>query len=299
MKTTLHAPSGIARTGAIITAILGFAAVTAFARTTVNLKIGGKGFEFGQGVELKASSGSQRLIPSQSFTYRIVGTCTGTGALARAFPAKTPISTFLNLLKPGNGALVAGTYPNPSGKLGFTVINQTFTGTRKINKFGDVTLSAKVVAGTRTNGEVYLEVTQVKVTSANKAPLGTIQFDRGAKFIVDIAPLIQFNAKGQAAFAENVGTVQILVTRFGNTKGATTINYTTVNDTAVSDLDFTPTAGTLSFADGDTEEFITVPIINRPEANGRRSFKIVLSSPQAGSVIGRNPENTVVIIDAP
>ncbi len=297
MKTILPNTSGFARTGALVIASLGFAAVSAFAVPTVVLKVGGKNAEFGPGLDLNASSGKWVLTASKAYSYELEGTCSGTGALAGVIPKGTPISTFLSFITPGSGSLIEGIYNNPKGKLGFTVINETFTGTKTLKNFGKVTLSAKVVAGTKTNGEVYLSVTEVKFTSKNPTPLGTVKFDKGAKFTVNAAPQIQFNAKGQEPFLENVGTAQILVTRFGNTKGATTINYTTVDGTAISGVDYTLTAGTLTFADGDSEEFITVPITDNAVDQSNRSFKIVLSSPQPGSVIGRNPENTVFIND--
>ncbi len=304
MKTNYPALSGITRTGAIIATTLGLAVVSAFATPTVELKVGGKDkngkdFEFGKGIELNATSGTWRLSASKAYTYKLVGTCTGTGALAGAFPKGTPITTFLNFLKPGDGSLVAGIYDNPKGRLGFKVIDKTFVGNKTLPNFGKVTLSAKVVAGTTSTGEVYLNVTEVKFTSTNPTPLGTIKFDKGAKFIINTAPQIQFNAKGQEPFLESVENVQILVTRFGNTKGRTTVNYTTVDDTAISigDLDFKATAGTLVFEKNVTEAFITVPITDNLIDQPNRSFKIVLSTPQAGSVIGRNPENTVVIND--
>lgn len=304
MKTILSHNSSFARGGALVIASLGLAVVSAFAVPTVELKVGGKDkngddFEFGKGLELNATSGTWVLSPSKAYSYKLVGTCTGTGALAGAFPKGTPITTFLNFLKPGSGSTLAGLYDNPTGKLGFVVLDKTYTGDRTLPGYGAVTLSAKITAGVKSNGEVYLNVTEVNFTSATPGPLGTIKFDNGAKFIINAAPQIQFKAKGQTAFSEGSGNIQISVTRFGNIKGATSVKFATVDGTAssVGNLDFVSTTGVINFAAKDSEEFITIPVTDNATKDGNRKFTIVLSDPKKGSVLGKNTVNTVVISD--
>lgn len=294
----------LARTAAVVVSTLAFALVSAFATPTVTLKIGGKdkngdSFEFGKGLEINATSGSWRLTASKAYSYKVVGTCSGTGAMAKLVPPGTPISALLNAIKPGSGGVLSGVYDNPGGKLNFKAIDKTVRGVVPVSDLGDVTFSAKIVAGATDTGEVYLNVTNVSFSSTKSNDLGTIKFDSGAKFIINTAPQIQFKAKGQTPFGEPSGSIQISVTRFGFTKTSTTINYATVDGTAssIAEKDFTATSGTLTFGKNVTEQFVTIPITDNATIDGSRKFTIVLSNPQSGSVIGKNPVNTVVISD--
>lgn len=294
----------LTRTAAVVVSTLAFALVSAFATPTVTLKIGGKdkngdSFEFGKGLEINATSGSWRLSASKAYSYKVVGTCSGTGAMAKLVPPGTPISALLNTIKPGSGGVLSGVYANPGGKLNFKAIDRTVQGVVPVSGLGNVTFSAKIVAGTTGTGEVYLNVTNVSFTSTKSSNLGTIKFDTGAKFIINTAPQIQFKAKGQTPFGESSGSIQISVTRFGFTKTSSTIDYVTVDGTAssIADQDFTATSGTLTFPKNVTELFVTIPITDNATIDGSRKFTIVLSNPKSGSVIGKNPVNTVVISD--
>ena len=71
----------------------------------------------------------------------------------------------------------------------------------------------------------------------------------------------------------------------GATSASTvSVNYTTTNGSAVAGTDYTTTSGTLTFGPGQTEQNISVPIIDRTTAAGSRSFSVTLSSP-ANAVI--------------
>ena len=84
------------------------------------------------------------------------------------------------------------------------------------------------------------------------------------------------------------GAAQVAVL-LGGPNGATSastvsVNYTTTNGSAVAGTDYTTTSGTLTFGPGQTEQNISVPIIDRTTAAGSRSFSVTLSSP-ANAVI--------------
>ncbi|MES2659923.1 MAG: Calx-beta domain-containing protein [Verrucomicrobiota bacterium] len=297
MNTTLPRPSGITRIGACIIATLGLGIASALATPTVKLNLGGK--VFGKDLEIDASSGTWHLSASKAYSYKLLGTCTGTGALANVVPPGTPISTFLNFLKPGSGSSLSGVYDNPSGDLGFVVLEKTYTGTKTLPSIGAVTLSAKITGGTSDNGEVYLKVDHVTFTSASPTPLGTIVFDSGAQFVVSAAPQIQFNAAGQPPVSEGAGSIKILVTRYGNTKGVAKAKYTTVDGTAssIGNKDFTAQSGTVTFGNKVTKQFITIPITDTLIKDKTRKFTVVLSTPNKGTVLGTKLVNTVAISD--
>jgi len=99
---------------------------------------------------------------------------------------------------------------------------------------------------------------------------------------------------------ENGGAAQLTVNRvdagggFGTTA---TVRYATQAGTALAASDFTAVSGTLTWAAGDSSsKTITVPIVNDAVAEPPESFKVVLSSPSAGTGIA-TPDATVLILD--
>lgn len=72
--------------------------------------------------------------------------------------------------------------------------------------------------------------------------------------------MIQFSAAAYST-AENAGAATITATRTGGSVGVLSVNYATTDGTAVSGVNYTPTAGTLTWADSDsTPKTFTVPV---------------------------------------
>ncbi|MCM3873711.1 MAG: DUF4214 domain-containing protein [Pyrinomonadaceae bacterium] len=103
------------------------------------------------------------------------------------------------------------------------------------------------------------------------------------------APTVRFSAANYNA-AEDVGSVQVLVTRSGSTALAASVNYKT-SDTAGSDsckrlnfgvansrCDYETTVGKLRFATGEASKTILIPIIDDVYAEGSESFTVTLSN---------------------
>ncbi|HSI48657.1 MAG TPA: FG-GAP-like repeat-containing protein [Ideonella sp.] len=99
--------------------------------------------------------------------------------------------------------------------------------------------------------------------------------------------------------------LQFVVTRSGNTGFAALVDYATVDGTALAGRDYTSTHGTLSFAPGQVQLVVDVPLVGKPVPQAR-SFTLALSNPvaqpatgrvwvEAGSAsIGRSPQGAVV-----
>jgi hypothetical protein len=83
----------------------------------------------------------------------------------------------------------------------------------------------------------------------------------------------------------NLPSLTAQVSRTAGSTGPVTISYSTVDGTAQAGVDFTaPVNATLNWADGDTAtKTISIPLINTSFA-GQRTFTIVLSNPQYGSL---------------
>ena len=88
--------------------------------------------------------------------------------------------------------------------------------------------------------------------------------------------------------SEAFPSAQFLVRRSGGASGAVSVDYAAVSSTAVAGVDFQPTAGTLSWGDGETGvKLITLPLLNDNDyETANETVEIQLSSPSGGAVIG-------------
>jgi uncharacterized delta-60 repeat protein len=78
---------------------------------------------------------------------------------------------------------------------------------------------------------------------------------------------------------ELAGTLSVTVQRENSSDGAVSVNYTTSNGTALAGSDYTTTANTLTWANGDaTPRTIVIPILNDPAVEGAETFSVVFSA---------------------
>lgn len=96
--------------------------------------------------------------------------------------------------------------------------------------------------------------------------------------------------------AENAGSVILTVQRTGDTNGVVSVDYTTADGTATAGLDYTATYGTLTFAAGETNQSIIVPILNDGLVETIETFTLTLSNP-TNAVLGTPTTATVRISD--
>ena len=112
--------------------------------------------------------------------------------------------------------------------------------------------------------------------------------------------VLTFGATNLGA-TEGEGSVDITVTRVGNTSGTATVDYATsdgagsngcdvINSIASSRCDYSPAFGRLEFAAGETSKTISIPIVNDAYAEGTENFTLGLSN-SAGANLG--PPTTV------
>ena len=97
--------------------------------------------------------------------------------------------------------------------------------------------------------------------------------------------------------AEDAGSVLIGVVRGDDGKFPITVDYATTNATATAGQDYTETKGTLTFAAGEKVKLFTVPILNDSLKESNKSFRLALSNPTGGAVLGSQKTATVTIVD--
>jgi hypothetical protein len=97
---------------------------------------------------------------------------------------------------------------------------------------------------------------------------------------------------------EGDGSVNITVTRTGDTATAVTAEYFTADTTSANQKsDYIMAAGTLKFAPGETSKTFSVLIIDNAYPEGNHSFTVQLSNPTGGASLGNLRVAGVNIID--
>ncbi|XP_069114315.1 cell death abnormality protein 1-like [Argopecten irradians] len=96
---------------------------------------------------------------------------------------------------------------------------------------------------------------------------------------------------------EDVGVVQVSVTRAGFSFPAVTVYWQTQDGTAKQGLDYGNTAGTIYFASGETTKTVNVYIIDDSVYETTEFFTVVLKYVSAGGVLGSSVTAKINILD--
>lgn len=92
---------------------------------------------------------------------------------------------------------------------------------------------------------------------------------------------------------EGPSTYALPVTRSGGTDGEVSVDYVIVPSSAVEGDDYTGTTGTITFADGQQTQNISIGIVNDSVAEFGEVFSVEISNPTGGAGIG----NAIAEID--
>lgn len=295
LPPTSPRPSRLRFAGSLLAVLAATSMATNAATEEITMALGSK--SFGNGVALKATSGTQLIQESKLYTYKITAKVRGKGDLAAAVPVEIALDKLLESLKPGSSSILSGSYSNPTGALPVTLISKSLSASGKINNV-PVSLKLKLTGKISSTGQLSLGITNVQITSNSTPVAGTIAFAKGSNVKVSTAPIVEFMAQGQPSFQEpasGVAYANVTVWRLGNVNKAASAKFTTVNGTALAGVDYTATTGTVKFGAGVTEKTIQVPLIPNPTGTTNNQFTIVLSNPGTGTVLGGRLVNTVTI----
>ena len=134
-------------------------------------------------------------------------------------------------------------------------------------------------------------------TATSTDPSGnTSEFSACASGVVSSPGTLQFSTDfiGQL---ENSGSFKINVTRTNGSTGTVTVQYATSDILATAPSDYTSTSGILTFNDGETSKQITIPIVDDSTPEGSETFKISLTNPSGGAVLGNFASATLSVQD--
>jgi hypothetical protein len=182
-----------------------------------------------------------------------------------------------------NGTAQAGSdYTAASGQLSFGPgqTTRTFAVTVLGDAVNEPNETFAVSLGSPVNASVATGPLQVTITDANAPPTLGIS---------------------DAVVNEGAGTVAVEVNKAGSTAQTVTVQYEGQTGSsfpgATLGADFTLTAGTLSFAPGETKKTITVTIVNDTTAEADETFQVVLKSPAPAGVTLVRATASVKIVD--
>ena len=116
--------------------------------------------------------------------------------------------------------------------------------------------------------------------------------------ILDNDAGVQFQPLNRYWIAENEGALTLTVVRGNDVSlGPLTVDFATSDLTATNGLNYVGTNGTLSFAQGEMVKTFTVPILYNEVPETDKTFKVTLSNPTGGAVLGPFATATVTILD--
>ena len=224
-------------------------------------------------------------VPTFSFenaTYS-VGEDDGTKTITVVRGGATNVAADVSYSDDGTGTATAGVdYTLAPGTLHFDAGQTTAT--------FDVSVASDAVLN-EGNETIGLQLTQ-----------GGNQVDTALLSIVDAdtPQSVQFSNDAYSV-DENAGTLTVTVTLAQPASGGEHIDYAT-SDTAspthaTAGSDYTATGNTLTFTAGETSRTFTVPITNDTDVEDDEEFRLTLSNPSAGLVIGDPNPATATIVD--
>jgi hypothetical protein len=106
---------------------------------------------------------------------------------------------------------------------------------------------------------------------------------------------MQFSSTNYST-GEGAGAGTLIVTRTGNTSGAASIDFATADGSAQQRLDYTTSAGTLTFAPGETSKTISVLTTDDLYVEGNETISVTLSNPTGGTLSSPGTA-TMTIVD--
>jgi len=114
-----------------------------------------------------------------------------------------------------------------------------------------------------------------------------------------VPSMLQFSAPSYTVHESSSLKTLVTVKRTGSLTGTVTVNYATGGGTATPGSDYTPTSGTLSFAEGETTKTFTVSIIDDNVYEGTsETIGLTLSGQSGDAALGSQKTATLTIQDS-
>jgi len=116
----------------------------------------------------------------------------------------------------------------------------------------------------------------------------------------DEPPYGEFSVSEFVVSVSESDVVDVTILRSGGSYGEVTVDYATVYSTYSADTsDFTPTVGTLTFADGEISQVISIPTTEDVKVEGEEQFALMLGNPGGGATLSLVYVSEITITEPP
>ena len=187
----------------------------------------------------------------------------------------------------------------------FTETTGTIEFAAQLGKLGEDT----VVVGNETQKTIIIPIPNnnlvegdvtfhLTLTSSDVAQLGSITTTQITITDDDLGNVVEFVSPTYSV-AESGGNAVLTVrlTPNGDASRASSVNYSATQITAFGGFDFSAVNGTLTFAPGETSKTILIPINNDDIPEESETFRVTLTSPNPGTLVGVQGNAIVTIAD--
>ncbi len=230
---------------------------------------------------------------SGTHTYASAGTFTVTITISDAGGASATANSTANVTPPTY--TISGQVTN--GGAGLSGVTVTLSGGATMQATTDASGNysfPNLLAGA--NYTVTASKTNFNFTPPSQS-FANLSGNQTANFTA--APTIASIQFGSAAYSvsEAAGSVQITVTRTGDTTSAVTIDYATSGGTASPQRNYETATGTLSFAANETSKTFNVLVTDNVYVEGALTVNLTLSNPTGGAATGTQNTSVLTITD--
>jgi uncharacterized delta-60 repeat protein len=245
-------------------------------------------------MQLTNASNAALYAPSNA-TLTIIDTVYAPGVLSfdstnvAAMEGNTNI--YLNVIRAnGSSGIISVSYKTVPGTAQPGVNYQSVTGTISLgdgvtNKLIPISLLENGIVQGTVNFGVNLFNPTGGATLANPTNTTVTVFDNDSG--------IAFTLATNSA-PESNALIPINVQRIGNTNNAVSVNYATSDGTAHAGVNYLAASGSLTFAAGESQKVVTVPLLHDTNATGDLTFNLGLFNPSSNAQVSF-PSNTVVV----
>lgn len=200
--------------------------------------------------------------------------------------------------------------PNTSTANSSVAIVQTTTDANSYASFqtgaSSYSYFSPTIEGNFANGAATSVLDLYRLAPATDAAIGTAgdflgTFTLGANGALTFVPKSFAVLRLESAVfsvGEAGGQLVLKVFRGGNSAAAVSATFTATEGSAHLGIDYSAPATVVSFAAGETQTTVTIPIADRSGYQGDRSFTVALSNPSTGATLVAQSAASVTIVEA-
>lgn len=148
--------------------------------------------------------------------------------------------------------------------------------------------------GTRpSEGGTTSSVTRTSSSRSRSSSRSSLSLSSSSAPASSTAGVFRFTTESFSVGAQ-VKKISVSVLRTTGSKGAVRVDYSFGGGTAVSGVDYSASAGTLNFAEGETSKTIQVNLVGTITSN--KTIDVTLANPTGGAVLGSPAKLTITVL---